>query len=120
MAAKLLAAEYLGNHCIARLGGDEFVVILRERRSQIQLMGDIARLLADLRHTVPAERGAIMVSATIGVCAYGGGFVDRSSLLKEADEALYRAKRRQRGTGAIAGYDTLIQRAVEPTDKCAA
>ena len=109
MAAKLQGAQYLGDHFIARLGGDEFVLILRGRRTQEQLVRDIALLLTDLRYAVPADHSVIMVSATIGACAYGASYVDRSSLLKEADEALYRAKRMQRGTGAIAGNNTLIQ-----------
>jgi diguanylate cyclase (GGDEF)-like protein len=113
MAAKLQAAQYLGDHFIARLGGDEFVLILRGRGTQEELVQDIARLLADLRYTVPDDRSAIMVSATIGACAYGGSYVDRASLLKEADEALYRAKRMQRGTGAIAGNSTIIQSVIE-------
>jgi diguanylate cyclase (GGDEF)-like protein/PAS domain S-box-containing protein len=115
MAAKLQAAQYLGDHFVARLGGDEFVLILRGGRTQEQLIQDIARLLADLRYAVPDDRSVISVSATIGACAYGASYVDRSSLLKEADEALYRAKRMQRGTGAIAGNSTLIQCVVKAT-----
>jgi diguanylate cyclase (GGDEF)-like protein len=113
MAAKLQAARYLGDHFIARLGGDEFVLILRGRRTEDQLVQDIARLLADLRYSVPDDRSAIMVSATIGACVYGASYVNRASLLKGTDEALYRAKRMQRGTGAIAGNSTLIQGVVE-------
>jgi diguanylate cyclase (GGDEF)-like protein len=116
MANKLRAATYLGNYFVARLGGDEFVLILKGSRTQEQLKLDIARLLADLRYDVSAKHGAIIVSATIGACAYGASYVDRSSLLKEADEALYRAKRTQRGTGAIAGSSTFIQCVVDVTD----
>jgi hypothetical protein len=47
------------------------------------------------------------------ICRYGASYVDRASLLKEADEALCRAKRMQRGTGAIAGNSTLIQSVIE-------
>lgn len=109
MAAKLQAVQYLGDHFIGRLGGDEFVLILRGRRTQGELVQDIARLLADLRYAVPDDRSVITVSATIGACVYGASYVDRASLLKEADEALYRAKRMQRGTGAIAGNSAHIQ-----------
>jgi diguanylate cyclase (GGDEF)-like protein/PAS domain S-box-containing protein len=115
MANKLRAATYLGNYFVARLGGDEFVLILQGSRTQEQLSIDIARLLADLRYAVSGDHDGIIVSATIGACVYGTSYVDRSSLLKEADEALYRAKRMQRGTGAIAGSSTSIQCAVEAT-----
>lgn len=121
VASKLRAARYLAVHSIARLGGDEFVLILRAKRTQEQLARDIARLLTDLRHPVPASTGVIMVSSTIGACSYGQGNIDRSSLLKNADDALYRAKRIARGTGAIAGSETLIQHlAVDQTTACAA
>lgn len=120
MAAKLQAAQYLGDYFVARLGGDEFVLILRGSRTQGQLSQDIARLLAGLRYAVPADHGSIIVSATIGACPYGASYVDRSSLLKEADEALYRAKRMRRGTGAIAGSSTLIEYVVEAMSMCAA
>lgn len=109
MAAKLRSAQYLGDYFIARLGGDEFVLLLRGPRPPGQLERDIECLLTDLRCSVPAGGGTIHVSATIGVCAYGGRYVDRSALLTEADEALYRAKRRQRGTGVIAGSNVLIK-----------
>lgn len=110
MAGKLRAAHYLGDHFIARLGGDEFVLLLRGERSLEQLTCNIERLLSDLRYSVPAGDSTILVSATIGACAYGARYADRSALVTEADEALYRAKRMQRGTGAIAGSNTLIRR----------
>ncbi len=109
LASKLQAARYLGDHFIARLGGDEFVLVLRGKRTHEQLIQDLRQLLENLSHSVNAGGEAIMVSATIGLCLYGAGNVDRSSLLKEADEALYRAKRVQRGTAAIAGCAALIQ-----------
>lgn len=111
MAAKLKAAQYLGDHFVGRLGGDEFVVVLRGRRSPGEIEQAIERLLAELRYSVPAGERSIEVTATIGACSYDARHVDRSSLLKEADEALYRAKRMQRGSGAIAGIGRLIHHA---------
>lgn len=116
MAAKLTAAQYLGDHFVARLGGDEFVVLLRGRRSDEEIEQAIGRLLADLRYSVTAGEIVIDVTATVGACSYDARHVDRSSLLKEADEALYRAKRMQRGSGAISGSSRPIHRVgdVEP------
>lgn len=113
MAAKLRAANYLGDVVPARLGGDEFVVLLHGSHASERLPQAIEDLLADLRHDVPADGGAITVSATIGACRVDAAHADRSTLLKAADEALYRAKRVRRGTGAIAGRGGLLTGADE-------
>ncbi len=113
MAAKLRAADYLGDVLPARLGGDEFVVLLHGSHARERLNKAIEDLLADLRHDVPADGGTISVSATIGACTVNPEHPDRSTLLKAADDALYRAKRVRRGTGAIAGRAGLITAAGE-------
>ncbi len=103
MAAKLRAADYLGDFLPARLGGDEFVLLLRGSHAADRLPEAVEHLLGDLRYTAAADGGDIAVSATIGACMLDGKHADRSTLLKAADTALYRAKRMRRGTGAIAG-----------------
>lgn len=108
MAGKLRAADYLGDCLPARLGGDEFVVLLHGSHACERLAESVERLLADLRHPVPADGDPILVSATIGACAVDPDHAERSTLLKAADEALYRAKRVRRGTGAITGRVGLI------------
>jgi diguanylate cyclase (GGDEF)-like protein len=109
MAARLQGVQYLGRHFIARLGGDEFVLVLRGDHAQDGLVQGIARLLSELRHCVPADDGEILVSATIGACVHGASHPDRATLLKCADAALYRAKAIRRGTGAVAGWDGVIE-----------
>jgi diguanylate cyclase (GGDEF)-like protein len=108
MAAKLRAASYLGDYLPARLGGDEFVVLLRGGHANERLPEAVEDLLADLRHNVPSDNGGILVSATIGACMVDATHGDRSTLLKAADAALYRAKRACRGTGAIAGRQGVL------------
>lgn len=112
MAAKLTAADHLGDYLAARLGGDEFVVMLRGSHAADRLAEGITQLLTDLRHTVYGEGAdphiGITVSATIGACTRTGGHADRPALMKAADEALYAAKRARRGTGVIAGQDQIL------------
>ena len=49
-----------------------------------------------------------------------GKHADRSTLLKAADTALYRAKRVRRGTGAIAGRPgVLVARDDQPAERSA-
>ncbi|OWK28771.1 sensor domain-containing diguanylate cyclase [Sphingomonas dokdonensis] len=112
MAAKLGAADHLGDYLAARLGGDEFVVMLRGSHATERLADGITQLLTDLRHTVYGEGAdphvGITVSATIGACTRTARHADRPALMKAADEALYTAKRANRGTGAIAGNDAVL------------
>lgn len=108
MASKLQAVRYLGHHFVARLGGDEFILLVRGQHAGPDLSIGIKRLLCELRYAVAEEGSEILVSATIGACAYGAGRQDRAALLKCADEALYHAKAARRGTGVIAGQNDLI------------
>lgn len=109
MADRLRSTVYLGDHFTARLGGDEFALLLRDGHALNTLAQGMERLLADLVHRVKVSGGAdIHVTATIGACVHGPEFPDRASLLRGADEALYRAKAARRGTAAIAGRERLL------------
>lgn len=82
----------------ARIGGDEFVVILGSLAD-----ADDAREIVDRirRNTgVSFEYGGkrITPSSTMGVAIAEACSVDAEHLQKSADMALYRAKRRERGT----------------------
>jgi diguanylate cyclase (GGDEF)-like protein len=67
-----------------RIGGDEFAVILAEAVANEATAA--AQRIAD----------ALPVSASFGVAVCGAG-CEAGSLLREADDAMYRMKRRQRG-----------------------
>ena len=81
---------------LGRMGGEEFAVLLPET--------DIAatRLIAErLREHVenielPAERGAVTFTVSVGVAVLRGNADKLSDLLQRADAALYEAKRRGR------------------------
>ncbi|MBB3693175.1 sensor domain-containing diguanylate cyclase [Sphingomonas sp. BK580] len=110
MAGKLQGADYLGANFVARVGGDEFVVLMMGGDTSDRLPGCLSRLLADLRLEVTDRGDIIQVSATIGACLCDEELRNRSALLKAADDALYRAKARQRGVAAIAGREEVIRR----------
>lgn len=78
---------------VARLGGDEFVVLLPNAA------GDevFERLLQVAREPVVLPDGVVHVSASLGVAYMRPGLVvDAQQLLREADRALYAAKRNGR------------------------
>jgi diguanylate cyclase len=86
-----LLARLRQTDCAARLGGDEFAVVLEGLATPIEaerVAADIVRAMA-----TPIGGGAqpLTVTASIGI-AIRHGESDPASLIRRADEALYRAK----------------------------
>lgn len=101
--ASRLQASYLSNCFAARLGGDEFVLLVSDQDILKDLPALLQRLLGDLRHSVGASGFTLEVTATIGACWLSAATKTRSELLRNADTALYAAKKRQRGSAMITG-----------------
>ncbi|MHB8575669.1 MAG: putative bifunctional diguanylate cyclase/phosphodiesterase [Dehalococcoidia bacterium] len=78
---------------VGRLGGDEFVVLLEPGAANVPPQLVTERLLDVLRQPIELEAGGKIasVSASIGLAAGREGTVDE--LLRDADFALYEAKR---------------------------
>lgn len=77
---------------VARLGGDEFAVLL-EDVSYVQDVALTAQKLLDRIATPLVLSGARQaISASIGVSLYPSDAADASTLLRNADKAMYRAK----------------------------
>lgn len=91
--ARRLAGEVRETDAVGRLGGDEFVLMLEAcPREEIQLFAE--RMLA--RITEPVDIGknrSVGVQASIGVFFAGPGNETLKSMLRNADEAMYRVKR---------------------------
>jgi len=107
MATKLQAA--CGESGLAaRIGGDEFALVVTDETDYAALSWLLRNLLENLRHDVATAGRVITVSATIGACRFDKTIASRSSMMKKADEALYRAKNWQRGSAAIAGDEAAV------------
>ena len=84
-----------------RVGGDEFLVIFRNA-SNLQAVENVGRLICDRMdepieaHLVTEEKGeqnhTFQISASIGVARFPSDTADLDTLLKMADQALYRIK----------------------------
>jgi diguanylate cyclase (GGDEF)-like protein len=80
-------------HVLARFGGDEFAVIWTEPLDAEQI-GKIAdRLIASLSEPYEISGHRLAVGVSIGIAAGGDGHQDLATIMKNADTALYRAKR---------------------------
>lgn len=90
----------------ARLGGDEFAVLL-EDRGGVDRAIDVAHQLLDvLRQTVQLGGYDFTVHASVGVAVAAPGMTT-SSLLRDADIAMYEAKRA--GKGQIKIFDPAMR-----------
>jgi diguanylate cyclase (GGDEF)-like protein/PAS domain S-box-containing protein len=81
---------------VARIAGDEFVVVLEPLA-----VPDDARRIGEaiverLRHDLDIDGTCITLSASIGIALRRQGEFDTATILRRADEALYRAKQQGR------------------------
>jgi diguanylate cyclase (GGDEF)-like protein len=88
---------------IARLGGDEFIVILPNIRSADDAAAVAARLISELQEPMRLAQHTLVVTPSIGVSMFPGDGVEADALLRNADLAMYFAKRK--GPGMSAFFD---------------
>ncbi|MDZ7965967.1 MAG: CHASE2 domain-containing protein [Nostoc sp. DedSLP03] len=78
---------------VSRLGGDEFTVILRAIPN-VQIAAKVAeKILSSITKPIVLDGYTIRVSASIGISVYPYNSQDSETLMKQADTAMYRAKR---------------------------
>ena len=80
----------------ARLGGDEFAVLLEDVGDDTEIVDVAERLLRAVRQTVTLDGTEVSTSVSIGV-ALADPSMSCDQLLRDADLAMYTAKRRGRG-----------------------
>jgi len=88
---------------IARLGGDEFIVILPNIRSADDAAAVAARLISELQEPMRLAQHTLVVTPSVGVSMFPGDGVEADTLLRNADLAMYFAKRK--GPGMSAFFD---------------
>jgi diguanylate cyclase (GGDEF)-like protein/PAS domain S-box-containing protein len=79
---------------LARMGGDEFTAILPGIRDRTDALSVAHRLLRSLHDPCRVEQYELFVTASVGISMYPGDGVDAGTLLRNADAAMYAAKRR--------------------------
>ncbi|GAA4731467.1 GGDEF domain-containing protein [Phytohabitans rumicis] len=89
----------LGDNLVARFGGDEFAALVVGPR--VNCAEIAATLCAAVAPAMVVGEHTLTVTASIGVVPAGSP-ADLADLLRRADQAMYRAKRRARATGQVA------------------
>ncbi|QXG78026.1 EAL domain-containing protein [Modestobacter sp. L9-4] len=90
---------------LARLGGDEFVVVLPEVEGRPTVTGVGERVLAALHRPFDLGAETVRIGASIGGVLGARGTVSVTDLLRDADAAMYEAKRG--GRGRVQVFDAL-------------
>ncbi|HEX5741575.1 MAG TPA: GGDEF domain-containing protein [Pilimelia sp.] len=101
--ARRLTETVRAGDLVARLGGDEFAVLCPGQSARHEVTELADRILAGLEAPIPLGDDAVRVGASIGM-----SFVDRdgarsvADVLRQADTAMYAAKRQGRGRWVLA------------------
>ncbi|EAQ97771.1 EAL domain-containing protein [Congregibacter litoralis] len=83
---------------LARVGGDEFVALLFDVPGYENVSTIASKLIAVLEEPIAIGGETVRVSASIGICRYPEDGADTETLLRNADTAMYAAKKAGRGT----------------------
>ena len=106
-----LQAILRGNDTLARLGGDEFVLLLTDLAQPTEWQLVLERVLAAVQQPVALGNEHVVVSVSVGVTVYPADQSDADSLLRHADQAMYRAK--QAGRNRYHLFDMAQDREVQ-------
>ncbi len=95
--AKRLRAEIRGGDIVARIGGDELCVLCERVSGAAEMLHLGQRLVDAVSVPMQVEEVTIALGASVGVSLDTRGSTTIGDLLRQADAALYRAKRAGRG-----------------------
>ncbi|MEU4156542.1 diguanylate cyclase [Actinoplanes sp. NPDC026670] len=91
--ARTLRACVLGSDLVARLGGDEFAVLLTEINDPRDAITVAERIIDRLAEPEPLAGHMLRVRASVGIAVSRPGEHGTAELLRQADAAMYEAKR---------------------------
>ncbi|MFQ3237441.1 MAG: diguanylate cyclase (GGDEF)-like protein, partial [Paraglaciecola sp.] len=91
-SAKRIKQSLREKDIVARMGGDEFVIIITDIHDFIGIERTAQRILTILAKPYFLQNEVAHCSASIGITVYPTDGKDVSSLLKNADQAMYDAK----------------------------
>jgi PAS domain S-box-containing protein len=92
-AAEFGADEAASSKPVARLGGDEFTILLSEIRATQDAATIASRILESLSQSFNLKGHEAFVTPSIGITVFPEDGTDAETLLKNADLAMYSAKR---------------------------
>jgi diguanylate cyclase (GGDEF)-like protein len=100
-AARRMKQVLRRSDTLARLSGDEFTLIVADARSDRGLDVIAAKIIEAMQKPFMVDFREIFINASIGICRYPEDGEDAATLTRNADTAMYRAKRSGRGRYAF-------------------
>ena len=91
-AAEVFRSSTRNDDIVARLGGDEFVIILPDVSDIANIKKIADKILINISKDSFVPGKDVFLSVSIGISLYPDEAIDGTSLLKQADEAMYIAK----------------------------
>ncbi len=82
---------------VARLGGDEFVILLEDIQGISDAIEVAHRIHQELKAPILLDGHEVFISTSIGITLNSAHYREPDQLLRDADIAMYRAKKRHRG-----------------------
>jgi diguanylate cyclase (GGDEF)-like protein len=100
-------AAIADGHLVARLGGDEFVILLDRIGSAEHAIVVAERIMAVLAEPFDVSGLRVFVTASVGIALSASGYTDVEDILRDADIAMYHAKRTGRARWVM--FDQTMQ-----------
>lgn len=95
-AARRISGCIRNSDTVARLGGDEFTVILTELNEKSNIEDVTQKIISVLEDVYRLGEEVVHISGSIGITLYPCDASDIDTLVKNADQAMYAAKKKGR------------------------
>ena len=95
--AERLTTTLRATDTAGRLGGDEFAIVLPELSDLAQAERVSRKLLASIQEPVEFDQIRLRTTGSFGISVFPTHGVNRATLFRRADVAMYRAKRQRSG-----------------------
>ncbi len=82
---------------LARLGGDEFILLLEDIETLRTIVVIAEAIVAELKEPFQIKNRRMWIAASIGIALYPDAGRDAETIIKHADQAMYKAKTSGRG-----------------------
>lgn len=93
-------------HCLSRLGGDEFTILLQGLDSKDDARAVAERIIAAISQPMHLAQHEVLITPSVGIAVHPDDGDDVEILMRNADLAMYFAKRQ--GSGAYAFYESAM------------